>query len=66
MGPHLESCFQALATSTTEMWSYGAGPEDATKMVREHISYKERLCLFSPEKRSFQGDLIVALQHFKL
>jgi len=48
----------------------GAGPEEATKMIRglEYLSYEERLRelgLFRVEKRRLQGNLTVAFQYLQ-
>ncbi|KAK4831319.1 hypothetical protein QYF61_016808 [Mycteria americana] len=62
-----------LALNTTDkkdMDLFGAGPEEATKMIRglEHLCYEERLrelAFFSLEKRRCWGDLIAAFQYLK-
>ncbi|KAK4826840.1 LOW QUALITY PROTEIN: hypothetical protein QYF61_011648 [Mycteria americana] len=64
----LEHCVQLWAQD--RHGPVGAGPEEATEMVRglEPLCYGERLRelgLFSLEKRRLRGDLLVAFQYLK-
>jgi len=64
MRPHLESCIQP---STQERHvPVGAGPEEATKIIRglDHLSYEERLRqlgLFCLQKWRLRGECICSL-----
>jgi len=69
--PHLESCHPGLEALAQERHGpVGAGPEEATKMIRgmEHLSCEERLRelgLSSMEKRRLWRDPFVTFQHLK-
>jgi len=68
---HLEPCVQIWSPPAQERHGpAGAGPGEATKMIRgrESLCYEERLRelgLFSLEKRRLRGDLIAAFQYLK-
>jgi len=68
---HLEVLRPALESSAQERHrAVGAGPEEATKMIRglKHVSYEEKLReleLLSLEKSKLWGDLRAAFQYLK-
>jgi len=67
----MEYCIQLWKPSAQERHGpVGAGPEEATKVIRglKHLSCQKRLRelgLFSQEKRRLQGDLRAAFQYLK-